>query len=156
MHSSTMEINGLPVHVLAVHGAVVLGPLAALIALAYAALPSWRDRLRWLTLVAVLVATASMWLAYFSGTDFLDSDRFDFLADSPAIAEKVHDHEELGELMPWVASGFAVVTVLATLLHDRRGAVRVLLGLLVVVGALATLVMTFLTGEAGARAVWGD
>ncbi|HYG94667.1 MAG TPA: hypothetical protein VD859_13875 [Nocardioides sp.] len=151
-----MEINGLPLHVLAVHAAVVFGPLAALVALGYAALPSWRDRLRWVTLAVVLIAAAAAWLAYFSGKDFLDSDRFAFLADSPEIAEKVRDHEELGEVMPWVASGFAAVTLLATLLHERRGAVRVVLSVLVVVGALATLVYTFLTGEAGSQAVWGS
>ena len=33
-----MEINGLPLHPLAVHAAVVFGPLAALLALAYAVL----------------------------------------------------------------------------------------------------------------------
>ena len=41
-----MEINGLPLHVLVVHAAVVFGPLAALSAIGYVALPSQRDRLR--------------------------------------------------------------------------------------------------------------
>jgi hypothetical protein len=34
-----MEIAGLPLHPLVVHGAVVLSPLAALVALAYAGVP---------------------------------------------------------------------------------------------------------------------
>ena len=37
------------------HAAVVFGPLAALVALAYAVLPRYRDRLRWVTLVVVLI-----------------------------------------------------------------------------------------------------
>jgi len=37
------EFNGLPLHVLVVHAAVVFGPLAALSALAYVGLPKYRD-----------------------------------------------------------------------------------------------------------------
>ena len=117
-----MEINGLPLHVLALHAAVVFGPLAALVAIAYAVLPSWRDRLRW-----------------FSG---------------PAL-EKIETHEEYAETLRLMTSGFAVVTVAATWLHRREGAVRYLLSALVVVGAVLTLIWTILTGDAGAKAVWG-
>ena len=41
-----MEINGLPLHPLVVHAAVIFGPLAAVAALAFL-VPRWRDRLRW-------------------------------------------------------------------------------------------------------------
>jgi cytochrome c biogenesis protein CcdA len=71
-----MNIAGLPLHVLVVHAAVVFGPLSALAALAYVAVPRYRDLLRWPTLVLVLVATAAIWLAFFSGESFYDSDRF--------------------------------------------------------------------------------
>lgn len=151
-----MQINGLPLHVLVVHAAVVFGPLAAALAIAYAVLPGWRDRLRWVTLATVLVATGAIWLAYFSGEDFLESDRFGFLKDNPELAGRIEDHQELGTVLPWVATGFAAVTVLATALHARTGAVRMVLSGLVVVGAVATLVYTILTGDAGAQAVWGS
>ena len=149
-----MEINGLPLHVLAVHAAVVFGPLSAVVAIAYAALPSWRDRLRWVTLVIVLVATAAIWTAYLSGEDFFESDRFAGVRG--AALEKIETHEEYAETLRLVTSGFAIVTVLATWLHSRTGAVRYLLSALVIVGALATLVWTVLTGDAGAKAVWGS
>lgn len=149
-----MEINGLPVHVLAVHAAVVFGPLAAGVAITYAALPSWRDRLRWVTLVSVLVATASIWVAHLSGTAFLESDRFDGVAGE--VLQKIETHEAYADVLRLITSGFAVVTILATWLHSRTGAVQVVLRVLVVVAALATLVWTVLTGEAGALAVWGE
>ena len=149
-----MEINGLPVHVLAVHAAVVLGPLASGVALAYAALPSWRDRLRWMTLIAVLVATASIWVAYLSGESFFESDRYD--AYSGEALEKIETHESFAEVLRLVTSGFAVVTILAFWLHTRTGAVRIVLRVLLAVGAIATRVWTFLTGEAGALSVWGQ
>jgi magnesium-transporting ATPase (P-type) len=148
-----MEINGLPLHVLAVHAAVVFGPLAAAAAIAYVALPSWRDRLRWVTLVVVLIATASIWAAYLSGVNFEESDRIQGVGDE--IKKKIQTHENYANTLRLVTSGFALVTVLATWLHSRTGAVRMVLGALVVVGAVATLVWTFLTGEAGAQAVWG-
>ena len=53
-----MEINGLPLHPLVVHAAVIFGPLGCLTALAYVGLPQHRDRLRWVALAMVLIATA--------------------------------------------------------------------------------------------------
>jgi len=149
-----MEINGLPLHVLAVHAAVVFGPLSALVAIAYAVLPSWRDRLRWVALVAVLIATTAIWVAFLSGEDFFESSRFKGVRGE--ALEKIETHEEYAETLRLMTSGFAVVTVAATWLHHRAGAVRYLLSALVVVGAVLTLVWTILTGDAGAKAVWGN
>ena len=44
-----MEIAGLPLHPLVVHAAVVLIPLTALLAVAFAVLPRWRWLVRWPT-----------------------------------------------------------------------------------------------------------
>ena len=75
---SAMEwsVTGLPLHILVIHAAVVFGPLAALSALAYVALPRYRDLLRWPTLVLALIAFGSIWAAYLTGQNFFDSDRF--------------------------------------------------------------------------------
>jgi hypothetical protein len=149
-----MEINGLPLHVLTLHAAVVLGPLAVLVAIAYAVLPSWRDRLRWVALVAVLVATVAIWAAFLSGEDFYESDRFAGVRGE--ARDRIETHEGYAETLRLFTSGFAVVTIAATWLHARAGAVRYLLSALVVVGAVLTLVWTILTGDAGAQAVWGS
>jgi hypothetical protein len=148
-----MEINGLPLHPLVVHAAVVFGPLSALAALAYALVPAWRDRLRWPALVAVLLATGTIWVAYLTGVSFRDSRDF---FSTGAIGAKIEHHKALAGVLRLVTSGFAVLTVLAVLLHERRGAVRVALAGLVSVAAIATLVYTVLTGDAGAQAVWGQ
>jgi len=150
-----MEINGLPLHVLVVHAAVVFGPLSAAVAIAYATLPSWRDRLRWVTLGVVLIATAAIWTAYLSGEDFFGSDRFAGIEGTPLEA-KIHTHEERAETLRLIVSGYAAVTILATWLHARTGAVRILLSVLMVAGAIATLVFTVLTGDAGSQAVWSQ
>lgn len=143
-----MEINGLPLHPLVVHAAVIFGPLAAVAALAYL-VPRWRDRLRWPMLVLAVIATGSLVLAYFSGGDFLDSKPE--LESSPQVQE----HEELGEQLLWVSLAFGLVAIVAGWLHTRTGALRVVLDVLLAVAAVVLLVWVFRTGEAGARAVWG-
>jgi hypothetical protein len=147
-----MEINGLPLHPLVVHAAVVFGPLAALGALVYVFVPRWRDRLRWPMLVLVLVATGAIWAAYLTGVSFRDSK--DFFTEG-AIGEKVRKHERLAGKLRLATSAFAIVAFLAAWFHTRSGAVRILLSVLVAVAALGTLVLTILTGDAGAQAVWG-
>jgi hypothetical protein len=143
-----MEINGLPLHPLVVHAAVVFAPLAALGALAYVVLPARRDRLRWPMLGLALVGTGAVVAAYFTGRNLL-STRHEL-----AQLELVPAHQERGGQMFWVMLGFAVVALAAGLLHSRTGAVRVLLSVLLGLAALAVLALAVLTGDSGARAVW--
>ena len=143
-----MEINGLPLHPLVVHAAVVFGPLAALAALGYL-VPRWRPILRWPLVVLAVIATAAIVLAYYSGGDLLDSKPE--LEASPLVEK----HEELGDQLLWVGLGFGLVAIVTGLVHARRGALRVVLDVLLAVAAVVLLVWVFRTGEAGARAVWG-
>jgi uncharacterized membrane protein len=147
-----MEINGLPLHPLVVHAAVVLGPLGAVTAIVYALVPRWRDRLRWPMLALAALATACIWAAYLTGTNFRSSARFD--AASGAWLERLDKHQSLARKLRWVTSGFFVVALVSAWLHERTGAVRVVLGALLAASAIATLVYVALTGDAGARAVW--
>jgi hypothetical protein len=143
-----MEINGLPLHPLVVHAAVVFGPLAALGALAYVVLPAWRDRLRWPMLGLALLGTGAVVAAYFTGKNLLSS------RPELGALELVPAHQERGGQLLWVTLGFGVVAVVAGLLHSRTGAVRVLLSVLLGVAALGVLALAVLTGDSGARAVW--
>ncbi len=161
-----MELNGLPLHPLVVHAAVILGPVTALTAIAYAVLPGWRWLIRW-PMVALAVATVgAVFVAKLAGQALLE-DRFS--GATGAVADQIAVHEDRGNLLLWVALGFLVIAVVAALTvggpsalatgagaRDSRGtAVTVGVLALVVVGALALLVMTVLTGDAGSRAVWG-
>jgi hypothetical protein len=145
-----MEINGLPLHPLVIHAAVVFGPLAALAALAYALVPKWRDRMRMPMLVLAVVAGLAIVAAYITGNSFLHS--------KPELEQlqQVQTHASRGRITLWVTLAFVVVALGAGYLHERRGAVRVAVSGLLAVAALATLVMVVLTGDAGARSVWGS
>ncbi|HET6625323.1 MAG TPA: DUF2231 domain-containing protein [Nocardioidaceae bacterium] len=156
-----MEIGGLPLHPLVVHAAVVLAPLAALVAIVFAVVPRWRWLTRWPAVVTALIAAGSVFAARLSGEDLLDA--------RPELAPLVAVHEDRGELLLWVTLGFAVVVLVAawmlggsTPLPNGRGArtsavpiVDTVLAVLLVLAALAVLVQVVLTGDAGSRAVWG-
>ncbi len=147
------SVTGLPLHILVIHAAVVFGPLAALSALAYVALPRYRDLLRWPTLVLALVAFGSIWAAYLTGQNFFDSDRFANF--SGEALENIETHEDYAKTLRWIASGFGIVTVATTYyFHNRAGTTRTVLLALVAISAVATLVWVGLTGDAGSRAVW--
>ena len=144
-----MEVNGLPLHPLVVHAAVVFGPLAALLAVGYVALPGRRDSLRWPMLGLAVVAGMSVLAAYLTG-------RY-FLTQRPELAQLpgVSTHRARAKVLLVVTFAFTVVAILSAWLHTQTGAVRVLLATLLGGSALGTLVMVVLTGDAGARAVWG-
>ena len=148
----------MPLHPLVVHAVVVLGPLAALTGLVYAAVPKWRWLLRWpLVVLAVVVAVTAL-LAVAAGEDLL--------ASRPELAPIVADHQEAGERLRNVALGYVVVAGLAawalggtSALASGRGARETRLGIpvavLLAVGAVALLVTVYLAGDSGSAAVWG-
>ncbi|WP_121258127.1 DUF2231 domain-containing protein [Nocardioides ferulae] len=143
-----MEVNGLPLHALVVHAAVVLGPLAALGGIGYA-VPRWRDWLRWPLVIAALVAAAAVWVAYLSGEQLTEANTY-----GGPLAELVETHEERAEVFRLVITGFAAAAAAATALHARGGPVRWLLAGLVALLGVATLVYAVLTGDAGAQVAW--
>ena len=148
------KITGLPLHPLVVHAAVVFVPLASLAALAYVFVGRYRDLLRWPTLVLAVVAAAAIWAAYLTGNNFFASPRFDHF--SGELLDRIHKHESYARTLRWIASGFGIVTVAATYLHDREGTRKTVLGALVAIFAVLTLVWVVLTGDAGSRAVWSE
>ena len=155
-----MEINGLPMHPLVVHAVVVLGPLAALVGLAYAFVPKWRWLLRWPLVVLSVVVAISALLAVAAGDSLLDA--------RPELEPLVAEHEDWGELLRSVSLMFVVTAMLSAwalggpsaLASDRgarvsRGALGWVAMALLVAASVALLVLVFLAGDSGSRAVWG-
>lgn len=150
----------MPLHPLVVHAVVVLGPLAALTGLVYAAVPRWRWLLRWPLLVLAVVTAATAFLATTSGDELLDA--------RPELEPLVEEHQERGELLRNVALGYVPVSVLAAWAlggvsalasgrgaQETRGAVGPVAAVLLAVASVALLVTLFLAGDSGAQAVWG-
>jgi uncharacterized membrane protein len=157
-----MEFNGLPLHPLIVHVVVVFAPLAGIGGIAYALVPSWRWRLRWPLVACAVIAAIAGIVAVQSGQD-LETTRH--LESLPELAT----HSSRGRFLRWVLLAFLVPTVLAAwqlggpspvaadgkARAGRTGAVAWALQLLLVAGAVTVLVCVFLTGDSGARSVWG-
>lgn len=145
-----MEINGLPLHPLVVHAAVVFGSLAAVAALGYVALPRRRALLRWPMLAVALIGVGSIVAAYYSGNSFFSSRPPEIRANPQVLS-----HQHLARQLFWITLGFGVVALAAGWLSRRTGATRVVLDVLLAAAAVVVLVWVVRTGDAGARAVWG-
>ena len=143
-----MEINGVPAHPLLVHLVVVLLPLTCLAGILVSLWPAAQRKLTFLVPLGAVVGAASVPLVTRAGEELARK------LGNPPFIEK---HEEYGDMvLPWAAA-FAVLTV-AQYLYLRRGgskAVRMVLSVLVIAAAIGTVTIVVLTGDSGARAVWG-
>lgn len=142
-----MDVFGLPLHPLVVHGAVVLVPLAALGALAVV-FSSWvRSRYGWLTVLVALAGAAAVLAARLSGP---------VLAEEMSIGGPAFEtHQMWGMLAPYPAVALALLLPAALLAENRSRVAWVLCVALTAAAALAALVLVVLTGHSGATAVWG-
>ncbi|WP_270889269.1 hypothetical protein [Pedococcus sp. 5OH_020] len=170
-----MEINGLPAHVLLVHLVVVMLPLSAAAAVAVSVWPAAQRKLTFLVPLGAVVGTLAVPLTTRAGNEL------DAKLGNPAF---VNHHRDLGNMvLPWAAA-LAATTVLQWLylrqgardalpathsslpepaerdhaVRGRRGSswLRIGLAVLVIGSAAGTAVIVALTGDAGARAVWGS
>ncbi len=154
-----MEINGLPLHPLIVHAAVVLTPLAGLLAVLVAVVPRWRWVLRWPLVASAVVGAVVTYVSALSGSD---------LKDQLGIRGSLIENHEMWagrlQLAMWVLAGTALVAAYVlpfpnplAARSDRAARVGVLripaVAVLVVVGLL-TVFLVYKTGDAGARMVW--
>ena len=153
------QINGLPVHVLVLHAAVVFVPLLALGAVVYALVPRWRPRMGWALGLLAIVAPASAFVAMASGTQ-LYNRLIDQGLSGPG-KEILDDHMGYGQLTAWLTLGLGLVSLVMVALTWRRGSTRLPLPgelggavALIVLAALSGY-FVFQTGDSGATAVWG-
>src|SRR4051794_36056311 len=161
-----MEIAGLPLHPLVIHAAVAITPLAVFLAVVFAVRPRWRYLTRWPTAVAALLAVGAIWAARITG-NALASDRPE-LFQTPAGAT-IQTHQSRGNVLSLVIILFVIVVGIAVWglggqsgftsgIGERSTKVAVfdrIVPAVVVIVSVVVLVYLFLTGDAGARAVWG-
>lgn len=147
------SFDGLPVHALVVHGAVVLVPLAGLLGIAFIR-PAWRMALRWPLVVVTALATATVFVARESG-EVLEDALGDQIKGN-ITGEVVERHKELANrLWIWLLV-FLAVTLIAAFVLPRLTSPLAAGGVAIIVAALAivVIVMVVQTGEEGSRARW--
>ena len=145
--------NGLPLHVLVVHAAVIATPVAAVLALALVR-PSWRTRLRWPAAVAIAIAWGLVWLARESGTALQMAIK-DQLSVNKAAVAALDLHINLADRLNAVLFTLLVVVVLfAWLLPKLPHAAGTVGAVVIAVLALLVIGLVAQTGEQGARTAW--
>lgn len=147
------EIGGLPVHALVVHAAVVAAPVAALLGLAFL-VPKWRAFLRWPLLVVSAIALVTIFVARESGQALRVAlgDQLSGNITGRLVARHAHLANELTVallVMFLLAVGTVALLRFTTSNWLRTGSASI-----VAIVAIAVLVLTYQTGEAGAKARW--
>lgn len=154
------QIQSLPLHPLAVHAAVVLVPLAALLALLFV-VPRTRAWARLPMALVSVAAAVAVYVAKLSGLSLEQTLRRlggGRAWDTSPIGELVKIHQHRANTLLVMMIVFAAVTVAAYLLSLRprlfTGIVRAVVCVVLVVGAVVVGVQVYRVGDAGSRAVW--
>ena len=155
---NSLQVSGLPLHPLLVHGVVVLLPLTVIALLFTQFWPTARRRLGIVTPLAALAVLVLVPITVAAGRS---------LASVVGPLPAVQTHQQYGEmLLPWTVALFVVA--LAQWVWFRWGVHRyrapssslataapLLLAVLSVVVGVGNLILVVLIGDSGARAVWG-
>jgi hypothetical protein len=168
------RILGLPAHALIVHSAVVLIPMLALGAILYAVVPPLRRHFRWPLVLFAIAAPLAAWAAKMSG-DVLSKNK---ILQAPEMQAKISQHQSFGTTTEYVVLGLGVAVLLLaftapvtrrvsatrqatddTLVVPKRGfgemlAVQIVVGVVVIGLAAASLYYVFRTGDSGAHMIW--
>ena len=137
-------IDGLPVHPLAVHVAVVFLPVSALALALLVFVPKWRKTYLPLTLIGLSIATVFTFIARESGE---------------ALADRVGEpqtHEELGGILFPAAVGLLAVGVAFYFLQksdNPKWLVQSTAGV-AIAAVLSVSTLTYFVGHTGAQATW--
>jgi predicted membrane channel-forming protein YqfA (hemolysin III family) len=155
------EFHNLPVHALAVHGAVVLVPLSVLLALLFV-FPRTRHWAALPMAIVAVVALVNVYVAKVSGGHLRDalsalSGDPKAWASSP-VGKAIKDHQDKANWLFILMIVFAVIAVLVYVLYrqsDRfTGPLEYVACGVLVVAALVVAFQTYRVGEAGSKAVW--
>jgi len=138
--------GGLPVHPLAVHGAVVLLPLSALALAILIFVPQWRKSFFPLTLIGLGLSTVFTYIAKESGE---------------ALGERVGEpqtHEELGTILFPASVGLLALGITFYFLQRKerpKWQLQAAAGL-ALAGIISVSTLTYFVGHSGAEATWAS
>lgn len=151
------QINGLPVHALVLHAAVVFVPLLALGAVVYALVSPWRAKIGWAVALLAVIAPVTTFVAKESGEKLYD--RLLSKGLSGKGKEILDQHLGFGTRTFWFVLALGVVSLLLVGLTMRGSLPKVgqiVLGVIAIALAAACGYYVFRTGDSGATAVWGS
>jgi hypothetical protein len=152
-------IFGLPMHALVIHAVVVLVPLSALVAIAFAVRPVWRHLLRWPVAIGGVISGVTAFVAAESGEAL--QRRVTQVRAGTTDFDLLREHVEWGDRAKIICLIFMVLCLVSAWFlrapdedEPRRRMLEVPLAILLVVSALAALITVVLAGHAGAQVTW--
>jgi uncharacterized membrane protein len=151
------QINGLPVHALVLHAAVVFVPLLALGAIVYALVGPWRAKIGWAVLGLAVIAPVTTFVAKESGEKLYD--RLIAQGLKGKGKEILDQHLGFGTRTFFFVLALGVVCLVMVLLTMRGSLPKVgqiVLGVIAIGLAAASGYYVYRTGDSGATAVWGS
>ncbi|MCK2200874.1 DUF2231 domain-containing protein [Corynebacterium callunae] len=156
-----LEIFGLPAHILFLHAAVVLAPIAAIVGIVYAVRPVWCRVIEWPAVIVTFIATIATLLTASAG---------EALEHAMPRNELIREHAEQGDLMKIAALLFAASLYVLIALNGPWFAAKlkflgklqemrwlhVLFQVLTVISGIFVIYQVIATGHTGAAAAWSD
>jgi predicted aspartyl protease len=151
------QINGLPVHILVIHAAVVFVPLLALGAIVYALVPRVRARIGWAVIALAVVSPIVTFVSRASGEKFYD--RKIAAGVQGEFKAALDEHMGFGSKLFLFVLALGIVTLVLTLLTARQTSslpkvADIALGVIMVVLAVISGYYVYKTGDSGAHAAW--
>jgi uncharacterized membrane protein len=160
------EFQGIPMHPLLVHAAVVLLPLQVMAAIAFAVLPRFRRFLGWFVAGVAVAAPAAAFIARLSGLALRDRLIRNGTSDAGVLA-RMQEHNDFADLAMYSSIALGVLMLALLVLEVRRaramadgggsGGLNVLMIIVIVLtlGAAGTAgYYIFRTGDSGAKMTW--
>jgi len=147
------EFHDLPVHALAVHGAVVLVPLSALFAVLFA-VPRTRKWAEWAFPLFTIGAMIAVFVSKQSGQKLFVHIG---VTEGP-LYDAIKKHESAANRLYYLMIVFTVLAIIAFALSRsgklESGPLPIIVSIVLVLAAAAVAYQTYRVGELGAKAVW--
>jgi uncharacterized membrane protein len=161
------EFQGIPMHPLLVHAAVVLLPLQAAAGIAYAVLPRFRRYLGWFVAGVAVAAPLAAYVARLSGQALRDRLIRNGTSDAGVLA-KIQQHNDFADAAFYSSLALGVLMLALVILQVMRwrraadggassaglGVVMLILMVATIGAAGATGYYVFRTGDSGAKMTW--
>jgi hypothetical protein len=148
----------MPVHAAIAHLAVIIAPLTAFVALAYALLPASRRGMRWPLVVGAMLSIAAVVWTSEVGGDLLTAMKAGAAARGTTLPAEVTTHAHGSDVLflGVVALGIAVVALVWWLLRPGRttSIATFVAAAVLAVAALSTLAATAIVLQQALTAVW--
>jgi uncharacterized membrane protein len=160
------EFQGIPMHPLLVHAAVVLLPLQVMAGIAFAVLPRFRRYLGWFVAGTAVAAPVAAFIARQSGLALRDRLVRNGTSDAGVLAS-IQEHNDFADLAMYSSIALGVLMLVLLILEVRRtrtavdgagsGGMNILMIVVMVLtlGAAGTTgYYIFQTGDTGAKMTW--